>query len=419
MNGVQRRFTVVAAVAAAALIWTVSVALPSDSEVVAEPLVVSSPYRYQRDQLIRNQTLSHLFARHNVIGQELLQLLGQADGLEPRRVRPGMVFEFRYLTGDSIPNSVTYRVDQDRFVKLDRDGLGVWIGSSIEVDWSFSTVRVVGEINSSLWVAMDRAVGDSLLPRRERDKLIHALTDDIYGWVIDFYRDIWEGDEFRIVFERLESSEGDIRFGRVLAAEVETRGNKKSAFVITDQRGRNAYYDSDGLSLRRTFLINPVPFSGRISSNFSRSRFHPILRVRRPHLGMDIAARTNAEIRATADGVVESAGRDGGYGRAVVIQHAAGVETRYAHMSRIERGIGPGTRVVQGQRIGFVGMSGLATAPHLHYEFIKNGRHLDPRRLNVGDGTPVPESMRGEFERVSSEFRALLEGRNVVLRPPL
>lgn len=395
---------------AVALVWVVNIAWPGDLLIIAEPLIVSSPFRYEQDRVNRRETLSHVFARHNVIGAELVQLLEEAEGLNPRRTRVGMAFDFRFLIGDTVPNRVAFRVSENRFTRLDRDVDGVWRGSRVPINWSISRERVQGTINSSLWLAVEAAIDDSVLPSRERRKLIVGLADDIFGWQIDFTRDVREGDDFRLLFERLESSEGDVRFGRVLAAKVETQGRENSAYVLPDEQGRNSYYDVNRRSLRRAFLRSPISY-GRFSSNFSRSRFHPILRVRRPHLGLDIAASSGAPIRATADGVVRTAGRDRGYGLLVTIDHAADTETRYAHMRRIARGIRVGTRVVQGQTIGYVGMTGLATAPHVHYELLKNGRHLNPRsRISLGDGTPVPAALRGEFERVMREFDIGLEG---------
>jgi murein DD-endopeptidase MepM/ murein hydrolase activator NlpD len=233
------------------------------------------------------------------------------------------------------------------------------------------------------------------------------LADGIYGWVIDFTRDMRPGDPFTVVFEHLTSSTGDRRFGRVLAASVYTGKVEHTAFVLSDAEGRNAYYDADGNSLRRAFRMYPVKFR-RISSGFSRARFHPVLRTSRPHLGIDYAAHSGTPIEATADGTVSRAGRWGSYGIIVGLRHVRGIETRYAHMSRLAPGIRPGVRVRQGEVIGYVGMTGLVSGPHVHYEFLKNGRHLNPRSVDLGDGEPVPAARRGEFERMRDLFGRLL-----------
>jgi murein DD-endopeptidase MepM/ murein hydrolase activator NlpD len=210
-----------------------------------------------------------------------------------------------------------------------------------------------------------------------------------------------------VVYERLVSALGEIRFGRVLAANIETAGSENPAYVLTDAEGRNAYYDAEGKSLRRAFLRNPVKFR-RISSSFSRARFHPVLKTTRPHLGTDYSARPGTPIEATGDGTVVRAGRWGGYGIMVGIRHPKGIETRYAHMQGVGAGIHSGVRVRQGQVIGYVGMTGVANGPHVHYEFLKNGRHVNPRRADLGDGEPVPAARRAEFETVRAGFDRLL-----------
>ena len=168
------------------------------------------------------------------------------------------------------------------------------------------------------------------------------------------------------------------------------------------------YYDAEGRSLRRAFLRYPVQFR-RISGGFGR-RYHPVLRRYRAHLGTDYAAVSGSPIRATADGVVRRSGRWGGYGIVVTIRHPKAIETRYAHMSRVATGIRPGVRVTQGQTIGYVGMTGLATGPHVHYEFLKNGRQVDSRGVDLGDGDPVSDELRPEFEKAKATLNAALVG---------
>ena len=228
----------------------------------------------------------------------------------------------------------------------------------------------------------------------------------MFGWQIDFYRDFADGDRFQILFERLTSDRGETRYGRLLAAQVDTRGRHNTAFVLSDSAGRNVYYDAEGQSLRRAFKLAPVPY--RITSRYSRSRFHPVLRSWRAHLGVDYRAPTGSPVSATADGTVMRAGRWGGYGIMVGIRHVNGIETRYAHLSRIGRGIHVGARVAQGDVIGYSGMTGLASAPHVHYEFLKYGQHRNPRATDVGDGTPVPAERRGEFQSVRYHYGRLL-----------
>ena len=264
--------------------------------------------------------------------------------------------------------------------------------------------HVSGSIASSLNDAVHETIADSALPFGDRDRLIWNVAEDVYGWVIDFTRDLRPGDHFDFLYERLVSSEGEVRYGRLLAASIETAGKPNTAYVMSDGQNRNVYYDGEGRSMRRAFLRYPVQFR-RISGGYGR-RYHPILRRYREHLGTDYAAVSGTPIYATADGVVRRAGRWGGYGLVVTVEHAKDIETRYGHMSRVASGIRPGTRVTQGQTIGFVGMTGLATGPHVHYEFLKNDRQVDSRSVDMGDGDPgssgVAEGIRGRPPRLST-----------------
>jgi len=388
-----------------ALMWRAA-ASAANSLPVAAPIVVTRSFHEVADTVRRNETLSELFARHDIVGQDMLDLLGALDGLNPRRVRPGKVFEFTTAVGDALPERVRVRRDEDAFLRAERDSTG-WTGFTDPIAWTVHTARIAGSVQSSLYETVDELVPDSVLDRQNRQALVWALAEDIFGWVIDFTRDVRPGDEFTVVYEFLTSSIGERRFGRVLAADIHTAGVENTGYVLTDNEGRNAYYDERGVSLRRAFLMYPVRFR-RISSNFSLSRLHPVLGGRRPHLGTDYAAAMGTPIEATANGTVIRAGRWGGYGIMVALRHAKGIETRYAHMSRLAAGIRRGVRVRQGEVIGYVGMTGLANGPHVHYEFLKNGRHVNPRRVDLGDGTPVPASRREEFERERAKYDRML-----------
>jgi murein DD-endopeptidase MepM/ murein hydrolase activator NlpD len=375
---------------------------------MAPPIVVSSAFIERADTLRYSETLSHLFARHNIAGQELAALLRAAEPIDPRRVRAGQVFQFRYAVYAPKPEQVTVRLDSDRILTLSRDSTEGWRGELQTVYWTVTTAVARGRIRSSLYETIDELISGSVLSTAERARLAWDLADGVFGWVIDFTRDNYEGDRFHIVYERLHSELGDVRFGRILAAKIETRGQENAAYVVLDAQGRNIYYDAEGRSLRRAFKLYPAEFR-RISSGFARNRFHPVLKTRRPHLGVDYAANVGTPIMATGDGTITRAGRWGGYGIAVAIRHPKGVETRYAHMSGLARGIRAGIRVQQSQVIGYVGASGLANGPHLHYEFIKNGRHVDPRTaVKYGEGEPIPDERRGEFEAIKAEYDRML-----------
>lgn len=398
------RLTLALLALSAAGLWTALRA--GESLPVGEGIVVTAPFRDVADTLRWNETPSELFGRHAIEGVELYALLRAAPSLNPRRLPTGQVFEFRHLGLDPEPVRVRARLSAEEEVWLRRSAEGAWRGEVERITWSPSPVRVVGVVQSSLYETLWDLIPDSVLADAERSHLIDDLTDGVFGWQIDFTRDLVEGDQFRILFERLISDRGEARYGRLLAARVDTRGRPNTAFVLSDDKGRNAYYDDQGRSLRRTFKLAPVPY--RITSRYSSSRFHPILRTWRAHLGVDYRAPTGSPVSATADGTVIRAGRWGGYGIMVGIRHIKGIETRYAHLSQIARGIHVGARVAQGDVVGYSGTTGLANAPHVHYEFLKYGQHHNPRAMDMGDGTPVPAARAAEFQSVRYHYGRLL-----------
>lgn len=397
-----------AGVFALAVVWTAREAWSARVLPVAPPIVVDVAHEERADALRRNETLSHLFERHRIVGRELLNVLAAAEGIDPRRVRPDEIFRFRYAVGAEKPDRITVRLGDERILTVRRDSTGTWVGSSEAIRWTVHVEAAHGAVRSSLYETVTGLIPDSVLPAEERVRLVWDLADGVFGWVIDFTRDVYPGDAFHVLYERLSSPLGDVRFGRILAAKVESRGEENTAYVLSDADGGNLYYDAEGRSLKRSFKLYPVAFR-RMSSGFSRNRYHPILRQRRPHLGVDYAALAGTEITATGDGVVERAGWWGGYGLVVVVRHPKGIETRYAHLSRLEPGIRGGTRVRQSQRIGFVGSTGLATAPHVHYEFLKNGQHVNPRAaVRFGDGEPLAAERRAEFDSLRVYYDQLL-----------
>ncbi|HHH36928.1 MAG TPA: peptidase M23 [Gammaproteobacteria bacterium] len=230
----------------------------------------------------------------------------------------------------------------------------------------------------------------------------------IFGWDIDFSLDIRKGDSFTVVYEELYLNGEKLRDGNILAAEFINRGRIHRAVRFTDDRGRSDYYSPDGRSMRKAFLRSPVAFT-RISSRFSLGRRHPILHHIRAHKGVDYAAPRGTPIKATGDGKVVFKGTKGGYGKTIVIQHGSRYSTLYAHMSGFARGIRTGRRVRQGQVIGYVGSTGLATGPHLHYEFRVNGIHRNPLTVKLPDASPLPRRYLREFRRQAQPLLAQLD----------
>ncbi len=344
------------------------------------------------DTLRRGETVSHLFARNGVDLD--LNRLDSDIPFDPRRLPSGLVFSFGRAATDSLPTRITVRTAPDQRITFRRTA-DHWTTVVEPIAWTPQPVRIEGAIDNSLYEALDGQVTDDELDSGGRQRLAWDLAD-VFAWQVDFTRDIRPGDRFEVLFERFVSADGEVRFSRVLASHLTMSGRSLTAFRF-DSGGRPAYYDSTGNSLRRAFLRAPVQFR-RISSSFARSRFHPVLGISRRHEGTDYAAAPGTPVMAAGDGVVARAGRAGGYGNLIEIRHRSGIVTRYGHLRGFARGVRAGARVAQGQVIGYVGSTGLATGPHLHYEFRVNGVARDSRRASLGNGAPITPELRHAFE---------------------
>ena len=369
---------------------------------VAPPIVVGNAWAESADTLRRGETVSELLARQGLVGLNLQDIAARTN-FDPRRMRSGLVFNFRRPRLDSLPTAFSVRTGDAQRLQFLRADSG-WTTEVQPIMWYPEVVQVGGPIDNSLYVALDNGVDDQLLGRGERERLAWDLAD-VYAWSVDFTRDIRAGDRFQVLLERLVSEEGEVRFGRILASDLTVNGKSLTAYRFETADGKASFYDADGQSLKRAFLRAPLQFR-RISSSFNRSRRHPVLGFARRHEGTDYAADYGTPVLAAGDGVVIKAGYSGGYGNLVEVRHANGITTRYGHLSAILARTG--TRVEQGQVIGRVGATGLATGSHLHYEFRVNGVARDARRLDLGNGQPVAAADRPAFDAERSRLAALL-----------
>lgn len=251
-----------------------------------------------------------------------------------------------------------------------------------------------GVIQSSLFAATDKAdLPDS----------ISAQLVEIFGTQIDFHRDLQRGDRFTVVYEQLNDEGEATKVGKILAAEFINSGKTYRAVYFANQEGKGGYYSTDGKSLKQAFLRSPLEFS-RISSGFTIARFHPILQQWRAHKGVDYAAPIGTKIKVTADGVVEYVGQQSGYGNVISIRHQGKYSTLYGHMSGFASGMRKGARVSQGDVIGYVGMTGWATGPHLHYEFKVDNVQQDPLKVALPNNVPLEPRNMVAFRQVSSDM---------------
>ncbi|MBI2295295.1 MAG: M23 family metallopeptidase, partial [Betaproteobacteria bacterium] len=277
-------------------------------------------------------------------------------------------------------------------LSVERDGDGFKV-SEQPAQLERRVLMASGEIRSSLFAATDAA--------NLSDTIAIQITD-IFSTDIDFHRDLRRGDRFSVVYEAYYDQGEPVRPGRVLAAEFINQGRFYRAVWFQYAEGQGGYYTPHGKNIRKAFLRSPIEFS-RVTSGFSNSRYHPILQRWRAHKGVDYGAPAGTRIRATGDGVVEFAGRHpGGYGNVVVLRHPSKYTTWYGHLSGFAKGLRKGARVAQGEVIGYVGATGLATGPHLHYEFRINGVHQNPLRVVLPSAPPITPEQKPAFEAAAA-----------------
>jgi murein DD-endopeptidase MepM/ murein hydrolase activator NlpD len=301
---------------------------------------------------------------------------------------------------------VEVRLNRDTTVRLAKSEYG-WQSDVMITPTVVDTVYAAGRIASghTLYEALvyDES---SALPPEERVDLVIALAD-IFEYKLDFTREIQPGDSYRLAYEREARPDNTARGRRILAAEIVNDGREYNA-IYYDNGDIHGYYDAEGHALRSGFSRYPVDFP-RITSRFASSRYHPILGIYRAHMGNDLGARAGTPVKASANGTVSFVGRNGGYGNMVEIRHANGYSTRYAHLSRFAAGLRRGMHVSQKEVIGYVGMTGLATAPHLHYELRLNGRAIDATKAKLPTGETLNSKQMAVFAGISRTRMSMLD----------
>jgi len=332
----------------------------------------------------RGDTLEELFRRN---GLDLTDLAAMVDmpevGAGLKRLKPGDHLEITHRESEVL--SLRRELDDVKVLSIARSATG-FEATTLERTVDVRTSGAHGVIESSLFEA-GVAAGIS-------DKLTMAMAG-IFEWDIDFIQDVREGDEFTVIYEEIWRDGAKLRNGEVVAAEFINQGKVYRAARFRDATGRADYFTPDGHSMRKAFLRAPLEFT-RISSTFNPNRRHPVLNTIRAHRGVDYAAPTGTPIRAAGDGKVTFRGVQGGYGNVIVLQHGNNITTLYGHMSRFA-GAKVGNRVRQGEIIGYVGKSGLATGPHLHYEYRVDGVHRNPLTAIKPPADPVPGEYRDDF----------------------
>ncbi len=331
-------------------------------------------------------TLGAIFSRIGVSADQLQKIVSlNSDTASLKRLHPGESFKFKVDAKGQL-QELTYDTDAVHILQVENNG-DTFRSTVIERPIEHRLARASAVIKSSLFEAAQSA--------GVADNITLKLTK-IFGWDIDFALGIREGDSFSIVFDEDYVDGKKIRDGEILAAEFKNRGKTYRALRYTDPNGQVAYYAPDGGNLRKALLRTPVEFS-RISSGFSLARLHPILNRIRAHKGVDYAAPIGTPVKATSDAVVAFVGTKNGYGNVVELTHNKHISTLYGHLSRFAKGLRRGMRVTQGQTIAYVGMTGLATGPHLHYEVHVDGQYRDPLAIKTIIAEPVIDKYRPDF----------------------
>lgn len=341
-----------------------------------------------RDVVKAGETMSSIFHRYGLNGKELLLLReASADIHRLRKIVAGQPYEFR-LDNDNNVLSFTYHIDDEALLRITRDDPG-FRAEKIDIPYEKKIGKFGGVIDSNLY--------DSLGNGDNPAQLAYLLSD-IFSWDFDFTTDLRKGDTFKVIVEELWLDGRFKRLGPILAAEFVNNGKTHRAFRYEGPDGRAGYYDEEGKSLQRSFLKAPLSYR-RISSTFSYSRRHPILKIRRPHLGVDYVAPRGTPVSALGDGTVHFARYKGANGNLVILKHPKGFTTYYGHLQKIRKGIRRGARVSQGDVIGYVGATGRASGPHLHFQMKKGNRIVNPLRVNVPRRGGIPKEFLADFHK--------------------
>lgn len=365
---------------------------------IEESEPVEPPVKVEVCQIRRGDTLYDILRARGVPDEQIIAISGQkVEGISPSRLVAGRIY--RLYTREDRVTEYQYEVDDEKILRI------LLSGDTPELcvePISYEVFRgpVSGVIEDSLFAAVD-AIG-------EKPALAMDLAD-LFAWQVDFFRDLRKGDTFEVLVDKYYRDGKFVRYGKILGARFMNNGNTYTGILFTPSDGREDYFDETGGSLRKQFLKVPLRFR-RISSGFSRKRLHPVTGKVTPHLGVDYAAPTGTPIMSIGDGKVLFKKHDSVNGRIIKIRHNGTYSSAYAHMNSFARGISKGSRVRQGQVIGYVGKSGRATGPHLHFAMYKNGKYVNPRRINVPRATSVPDQDRQAFDQKAKEIVHLLKG---------
>ncbi len=369
-----------------------AVSIAPQPELSSTQAVATQTEDWLKIKIRSGDNLTSLFKKAGLGANQMYPML---NGIKPSKalnqLKPGEEVAFLIDQGDLVKfRHITSPLTQTLIKRTEDDYAVEAIEFTPEITHSYRH----GTIEDSLFLSGKKA-------GLSQQKIMEMAG--IFGWDIDFILDIRQGDSFALVYEERWLDGNNIGEGNIVAAEFINQGQTFQALRFTDSKGDSNYFTPEGKSMRKAFLRTPVDFS-RISSKFNPNRKHPIFKTKRPHRAVDYAAPTGTPIKTAGDGKVIFAGRKNGYGKVVIVQHGQNYTTLYAHMSRIKPGMKSGKRIKQGQTIGYVGSTGYATGPHLHYEFRINGVHRNPLTVPLPQAAALPKSELAQFKPIANEL---------------
>lgn len=364
----------------------------------ADSTQVTAQNFWYKDFVRRDDTLQSILSRLNIRNRDAHDFIrnDQTASEIAKALIPGKQIEAETdIDGNLV--SFEYQLNADQYITIRKTTSGYEAEKQLH-QFEVRPILKSANITSSLFGATDAAN----IPDH-----VAIQVADIFESEIDFHTDLRRGDRFNVIYEGSYHQGELLKTGDVLAVEFVNNGKTFRAIGYRGNDKQMQYYTPDGKSLHKSFLRSPLEFT-RVSSGFSVARFHPVLQRMRAHKGVDMAAPTGTRIKASGDAVVDFVGRKGGYGNVIVLKHNNGVSTVYGHLSRFAAGLHRGAKVSQGEIIGFVGMTGTATGPHLHYEFLLNGKHYDPMKVALPKSNALEARNKPEFDRISNQLTAQL-----------
>lgn len=363
------------------------------------------PKKENRETIKQGETISDILDRYNLSPAEIHKLREDVKPVyDLAKVRAGNEIKI-FTTPDDEVVYLEYALDRENYLCLEKNGES-YTAAIKKIPYVIRTEMIWGVIE-------DNPI--NAISRENEGGQLAILLEEIFAWDIDFYADIRQGDSFKIVFEKKFLENEFEGYGHIIAAEFTNQGETYRAFRYSYPDSRKAdYFDYEGNSLRKEFLKSPIS-GARITSRFTHSRLHPVRKVWRPHYGVDYAAPVGTPVRATADGSISYAGRDGANGRMVRIRHKNGYETFYLHLRRYGRGIKRGVKVASGQIIGYVGVSGEVTGPHLDYRIKHRGRYINPLAYRFRPVEPLQREYLESFQNEAEQYLISFDAPQIIV----